>query len=144
MSDPPSLRKTSSFILLFNHKNINNRQYNLDDYGHWCGHYCSYRHICSGGFARRSSRYSLASIRTYCRFLSHAPRPHGGWLAVVGRRARAGFLFCCLCIIWTARCESDISTNPDPHSLAHMDSASNIDACPSADQHRYLNRNDHA
>ena len=57
---------------------------------------------------------------------------------------RAFILLRCLCDLWTACCESDLSTNADPHSFAHMDSAADIDARPIANFYRYIHCHDNA
>jgi len=79
MSDPPSLRKTSSFITLLYRIN---RKYNPDVYEYRRGRHSGYCSVCCVGIACRACGHPFDPIGSYGCFLSHTPRPHGSGLAM--------------------------------------------------------------
>src|SRR5215208_3193873 len=100
MRDPPSLRKTSSFMVLFNHKKSvavqtlktfqklfgsrEEREYNLAAYDCRRDHHSSGCTAGSGGIAGRAGGDSFYSAGTQGRFLSDTPFLYVGRLAMAG------------------------------------------------------------
>ncbi len=62
---------------------------------------------------------------------------------MVDGRTFVGVFFCCIGIIRTTRCGSDLPADTQPHRFTHMDSTSHIDACSISDIYGHSDCNDH-
>ena len=151
MSEPPSLRKTSSFMPLFYRMNCLRglslpackRQYNLDVYEHGLGrrHYC--RCVCAVRVACRARRDSFDSICAQGCFLPHTPGIHGNRLAVADRGVRAGFIFRCLCNFWQDGRQSNFSAATHAHCNHHVDPEPDSDSHAITDPDKYTHCDSH-
>ena len=138
MSEPPSLRKTSSFMALFYRMNCPcglspphfNRQYNLDVYEHgFRRHYCG-GFVRAGCIACRTGRYSIHPICAQGCFLSHTSGVYSNGLAMAHRGFCVVHFFNCLCRIRANGCQSNFSACANSHCLAHVDAAPHCHTSP--------------